>query len=68
MNKDILNGFSLHTVKGIAIGLGAAIIAMLVLSFISSIVIYNTSLMDNSLLAFAIVIIAIDVYKRQSRA
>ena len=59
MNKDILNGFSLHTVKGIAIGLGAAIIAMLVLSFISSIVIYNTSLMDNSLLAFAIVIIAI---------
>lgn len=62
MNKDILNGFSLHTVKGIAIGLGAAIIAMMVLSFISSIVIYNTSLMDNSLLAFAIVIIAISAF------
>ena len=76
MNKDILNGFSLHTLKGIAIGLGAAVIAILVLSFISSIIIYNTSLMDSSLSAFAIVIIAIaafgavsythlDVYKRQ---
>lgn len=31
MNKDILNGFSLHTLKGIAIGLGAAVIAILVL-------------------------------------
>ena len=62
MNKDILNGFSLHTVKSIAIGLAAAVVAILLLSFLSSIIIYNTSLMDSSLLSFAIVIIAVAAF------
>ncbi len=62
MEKGILSGFSLHTLKSMLIGLGAALLAMLVLSGLISLIVYLTPMMDSNLVAFAIITPAIAIF------
>ena len=62
MIKNIFKDLSPRMIKGISLGLAAAAAAILVLSFIISLIVYHSNLTESSLPAFALAIIVIAAF------